>query len=470
MEYDHKSYISPLTWRYGSDEMKGIFSEVHKRKLLRRVWIALARAEMKAGIVTEEQVKELEAHKDDINIDRATEIENTIHHDLMAEIKTYAEECPLAGGIIHLGATSMDALDNADAVRFKEAMELIVKRLDDLIEAFREKAEFYRDTPTMAFTHIQPAEVTTIGYRLSQTIQDLNEDRKDAASFAADIKGKGMKGAVGTAASYGELLQCTGLSAMDLEKMVMDELGIKAFDAATQTYTRKQDLKMISILSSIAATLHRFSLDFRVLQSPPIGEFSEPFGKMQVGSSAMPFKRNPINSEKICSLSRIVEESYQAAWSNASLSILERTLDDSADRRIFIPEAFIALDEMLLTETKIIKGMQVHSAATKRLMDNYGIFASTEKLLMELGKHGADRQEMHEVIREESLKAWALVQEGKENPLKESLSEDKRIRSYLGKEEILKLLDASTYTGDASLRTDMVLNQIIKSPALKSAK
>lgn len=470
MEYDHKSYISPLTWRYGSDEMKGIFSEVHKRKLLRRVWIALARAEMKAGIVTEEQVKELEAHKDDINIDRATEIENTIHHDLMAEIKTYAEECPLAGGIIHLGATSMDALDNADAVRFKEAMELIVKRLDDLIEAFREKAELYRDTPTMAFTHIQPAEVTTIGYRLSQTIQDLNEDRKDADSFAADIKGKGMKGAVGTAASYGELLQGTGLSAMELEKMVMDELGIKAFDAATQTYTRKQDLKMISILSSIAATLHRFSLDFRVLQSPPIGEFSEPFGKMQVGSSAMPFKRNPINSEKICSLSRIVEESYQAAWSNASLSILERTLDDSADRRIFIPEAFIALDEMLLTETKIIKGMQVHSAATKRLMDNYGIFASTEKLLMELGKHGADRQEMHEVIREESLKAWALVQEGKENPLKESLSEDKRIRSYLGKEEILKLLDASTYTGDASLRTDMVLNQIIKSPALKSAK
>ena len=470
MEYDHKSYISPLTWRYGSDEMKGIFSEVHKRKLLRRVWIALARAEMKAGIVTEEQVKELEAHKDDINIDRATEIESTIHHDLMAEIKAYAEECPLAGGIIHLGATSMDALDNADAVRFKEAMELIVKRLDDLIEAFREKAELYRDTPTMAFTHIQPAEVTTIGYRLSQTIQDLNEDRKDAASFAADIKGKGMKGAVGTAASYGELLQGTGLSAMELEKMVMDELGIKAFDAATQTYTRKQDLKMISILSSIAATLHRFSLDFRVLQSPPIGEFSEPFGKMQVGSSAMPFKRNPINSEKICSLSRIVEESYQAAWSNASLSILERTLDDSADRRIFIPEAFIALDEMLLTETKIIKGMQVHSAATKRLMDNYGIFASTEKLLMELGKHGADRQEMHEVIREESLKAWALVQEGKENPLKESLSEDKRIRSYLGKEEILKLLDASTYTGDASLRTDMVLNQIIKSPALKSAK
>ena len=252
--------------------------------------------------------------------------------------------------------------------------------------------------------------------------------------------------------------------------MVMDELGIKAFDAATQTYTRKQDLKIISVLSSIAATLHRFSLDFRVLQSPPIGEFSEPFGKMQVGSSAMPFKRNPINSEKICSLSRIVEGSYQSAWNNASLSILERTLDDSANRRIFIPEAFIALDEMLLTETKIIKGMQVHSSATKRLMDSYGIFASTEKLLMELGKKGADRQEMHEVIRKESLKAWALVQEGKENPLKDNLSSDERILSYMTKDEILSLLDATSYTGDAAERTDMVIDQIIRRPALNSAK
>ena len=470
MDYTHDTFISPYTWRYGSSEMREVFSEVHKRKLLRRVWIALAKAEMRAGLVTESQLEELIAHKDDIDIDRATEIENTIHHDLMAEIKTYAEQCPKAGGIIHLGATSMDALDNADAVRFKEALELTIKRLDTLIDAFTEKAKEYRDTPTMAFTHIQPAEVTTIGYRLSQTLQDLGEDRDDALRLYRSIRGKGMKGAVGTAASYKELLSGTGVSSFELENMVMDELGIKAFDAATQTYTRKQDLKIISVLSSIAATLHRFSLDFRVLQSPPIGEFSEPFGKMQVGSSAMPFKRNPINSEKICSLSRIVEGSYQSAWNNASLSILERTLDDSANRRIFIPEAFIALDEMLLTETKIIKGMQVHSSATKRLMDSYGIFASTEKLLMELGKKGADRQEMHEVIREESLKAWALVQEGKENPLKDNLSSDERILSYMTKDEILSLLDATSYTGDAAERTDMVIDQIIRRPALNSAK
>ena len=460
MEYDHSTYISPLTWRYGSEEMKVIFSEEHKRKLLRRVWIALARAEMKAGLVTEEQVRELEAHKDDIDIDRATEIENTIHHDLMAEIRTYAEQCPKAGGIIHLGATSMDALDNADAVRFKEAMDVIIKRLDDLIDAASLKAREYRDTPTMAFTHIQPAEITTIGYRIAQTLQDLWEDREEAVHLHDRLRGKGMKGAVGTAASYSVLLKGTGVSAEELERMVMDELGIKAFDAATQTYTRKQDLRIIALLSSVAATLHRFSLDLRILQSPPIGEFSEPFGKKQVGSSAMPFKRNPINSEKICSLARIVESQYQAAWMNASTSILERTLDDSANRRIFIPEAFIALDEMLITELKIMNGMNIHSTATERLMSDYGIFAATERLLMELGRRGADRQEMHEVIREESLAAWQSVQEGRGNPLKENLAADSRIREYLSASEIESLLDARDYTGDAALRTDMVLERI----------
>ena len=471
MEYSHDTYISPLTWRYGSDEMKTIFSEVHKRKLLRRVWIALARAESKAGIVTEEQVRELESHKDDIDINRATEIENEIHHDLMAEIRTYAEQCPKAGGIIHLGATSMDALDNADAVRFKEALQLVAIRLADLIDVLAKRASEMKSVPTMAFTHIQPAEITTIGYRLSQTLQDLSDDADDLIGTIASIKGKGMKGAVGTAASYKVLLDGTGVSARELEKMVMDELGIKPFEAATQVYTRKQDLRIISALSSIAASLHRFSLDMRILQSPPIGEVSEPFGKKQVGSSAMPFKRNPINNEKICSLSRIVESAYQSAWNNASLMILERTLDDSANRRIFIPEAFIALDEMLITAKRIVSGMNFHSEATRRLMENYGIFASTERLLMELGRRGADRQAMHETIREESLKAWALVQIGKDNPLKDNLASDEEILKYLSKDEVLKLLDASDYTGDAAVRAEAVIeraeNQSIR---LKSAK
>ena len=457
--YNHNSYVSPLSWRYGSSEMKEIFSEVHKRKLLRRVWIALARAQEKAGIVTKEQVEELEAHKDDIDIEKATEIENVIHHDLMAEIKTYASQCPKGGGVIHLGATSMDALDNADAVRFLEALELTEKRLDDLLDAISEKAEEYKNVPTMAFTHIQPAEITTIGYRLSQTIQDLLDDREQLVFVKKSIRGKGMKGAVGTAASYKELLSESGISSIEMENMVMDELGIKAYDAATQIYSRKQDLRIIEALSSIACTLHKFSLDFRILQSPPIGEFSEPFGKMQVGSSAMPFKRNPINSEKIDSLSRIVENAYQSAWNNAATTVLERSLDDSANRRIFIPESFIALDEILITETKVVRGMSIHSTATSRLMSSYGVFASTERVLMELGKKGADRQKMHEVIREESLKAWVSVQEGKENPLKKALMENEEILSYLSKEEIEKYLDASGYTGDAEKRTEMVLER-----------
>ena len=460
--YDHSSYVSPLSWRYGSEEMKEIFSEVHKRKLLRRVWIALARAEEKAGVVSKEQVEELEAHKDDIDIEKATEIENVIHHDLMAEIMTYASQCPKAGGIIHLGATSMDALDNADAVRFTEALALTLKRLDDLVDALSEKAEAYKNVPTMAFTHIQPAEITTIGYRLSQTLQDLLDDREQLVFVKKNIRGKGMKGAVGTAASYKELVAESSISSIELENMVMEELGIKAYDAATQIYSRKQDLRIIEALSSIACTLHKFSLDFRILQSPPIGEFSEPFGKMQVGSSAMPFKRNPINSEKIDSLSRIVENAYQSAWNNAATTVLERSLDDSANRRIFIPESFIALDEMLITEIKVVKGMSIHSTATERLMSNYGVFASTERVLMELGKKGADRQKMHEVIREESLKAWVCVQEGKENPLKKALLDNSELLSYLSKEEIEKALDASEYTGDAEKRTEMVLERARK--------
>ena len=462
MEYNHNTFISPYTWRYGSEEMKGVFSEVHKRKLLRRVWIALASAEMKAGLVTKEQVKELIAHKDDIDIDRASEIEKDIKHDLMAEIKTYAEQCPKAGGIIHLGATSMDALDNADAIRYKEAIEIIEEKTKKLINALSQKALEYKDVPTMAFTHIQPAEITTIGYRLAQTVQDLSDDLDDLIYVKDRIKGKGFKGAVGTLASYSELLKGTGISAEQMEGWTMEELGIKAFTASTQIYTRKQDLRIIEVLSKIACTLSKFSLDFRILQSPPIGEFSEPFGKHQVGSSAMPFKRNPINSEKIDSLSRMVSSAYSTAWQNASMTILERSLDDSANRRIFMPESFIALDEMLITELRIVEAMNIHSTATKRLMDSYGIFSATERVLMEAGKRGADRQEMHEIIRELSLEAWQYVQSGKDNPLKEELAKDERILKYLKKEEILSLLDASSYIGEASMRTEKVCQDAMR--------
>ncbi len=459
MEYGHDTFISPFTWRYGSEKMRSIFSEEHKRKLLRRVWVALARSEMKAGLVSKEQVEELEARKDDIDIDRASEIESEIHHDLMAEIRTYAEQCPKAGGMIHLGATSMDILDNADAIRFKEALALIESKLTELIDLLCEKALEYSQVPTMAFTHIQPAEITTIGYRLAQTVQDLNDDRKDLRHLEQTFRGKGFKGAVGTMASYAELLKGTGITPSELERSAMEELEIVPFTATTQIYTRKQDLRMMENLSNIACSLHKFSQDFRILQSPPIGEFSEPFGKKQVGSSAMPFKRNPINSEKIDSLARIVASFHSAAWENAASTVLERSLDDSANRRIFIPEAFLALDEMLDTEVKIVKAMSIHSAATNRLMDSYGIFSATERLLMEAGRRGADRQEMHEVIREASIASWAMVQEGKANPLKDKLMADDRILRYFDRKEIEELLDASSYIGEAASRTEIVCRE-----------
>lgn len=457
--YDHSTFISPFTWRYGSEAMKEIYSEKHKRILLRTIWVSLAKAQAKAGLVTEEQIKELEANRLNIDIDRATEIENEIHHDLMAEIKTYAEQCPKAGAVIHMGATSMDILDNMDAYRTKESLALVIEQTKLLISEFTNKMEEYKALPCMAFTHIQPAEITTVGYRFSQTAQDLLSDFEALTITYNNIKGKGFKGAVGTGASYKELLEGTGVSAIEMEAMVMDDLNLTAFDAATQVYTRKQDLAVIASLSSLCATLSRFALDFRILQSPPIGEWSEPFGKKQVGSSAMPFKRNPINCEKTDSLCRFVSSQYSTAWQNATSMILERTLDDSANRRIMLPEAFLATDEILKTITKVVNGMKVHKQAIAKSMNNYGLFSATERLLMEMGKRGANRQEMHEVIREESLKAWEIVQNGERNPLKETLSQDERILKYLTKEEVITLLDASDYIGDAAIRTQRVIDK-----------
>ncbi len=458
--FTHDTYLSPFSWRYGSQQMRTVFSEEHKRKLLRRIWVALAKAQAQANLVSAEQLDELVANQDTIDIERASEIEAEIGHDLMAEIKTYAEQCPKGGAVIHLGATSMDILDNMDAMRLKEALNLVIIQVKALLAVFITHMEAYADQPCMAFTHIQPAEPTTVGYRLAQTAQDLNEDLQDLIRVHASIRGKGMKGAVGTSASYTELLRGTGITASQLEAMVMQDLGLEAYTAATQVYTRKQDLRIGQALSSLCATLYKFFIDFRLLQSPPIGEWSEPFGSKQVGSSAMPFKRNPINSEKIDSLCRFVEAQESVLWQNAASTLLERTLDDSANRRLVLPELFLSVDEILSTAIKVVHGMQVHRAGIERNLASYGIFAASERLLMELGKNGANRQEMHELIREHSLCAWAEVQAGKPNTLKQMLCEDATIRAYLQKEAIEALLDANQYIGDSPERTRKVIEEI----------
>jgi adenylosuccinate lyase len=453
LSYDHNSYLSPLTWRYGSEAMRRVWSEVEKRRLLRRFWVALAEAQAEVGLVTAEQVADLRAHQEQIDIARATAIEAEIRHDLMAEIRTFAEQSPVGGGIIHLGATSMDALDNVDALRLQRALDLIVAELQQLLLALVARMETEATTPTMAFTHIQPAEPTTIGYRLAQYAQDLWEDWRELRRVCAAIRGKGLKGAVGTSASYTELLAGSGWTPRQLEDRVMEKLGLRAYEVAAQTYPRKQDLTVMSAVANLGATLHKFAFDLRILQSPPIGEWSEPFGEKQVGSSAMPFKRNPIVAENIDSLTRLVAALPRVAWDNAALSLLERTLDDSANRRLFLPEAFLLMDEALVRSRKLVEGMQFWPGPVARNLAAYGIFAATERVLMAAVKAGGDRQAMHEVIREHSMAAWAAVQAGEANPLAERLAQEGRLLAHLPPDRIAELLDATHHVGDAPERT-----------------
>lgn len=451
--YSHESYISPLTWRYGGQAMRTLWSEVEKRRLLRRFWVALAEAQAIAGLVTPEQVDDLRAHQDDVDIGRAAEIEKEIHHDLMAEIRTYAEQCPVGGSIIHLGATSMDALDNVDAVRLQRSLDLILAELGKVLVALAERMEQEADTPTMAFTHIQPAEPTTVGYRLAQYAQDFLADWQELGRVRAAVRGKGLKGAVGTSASYSALLEGTSWGARQLEEHVMASLGLQAYEVATQTYPRKQDLVVVQGLANLAASLHKFAFDLRLLQSPPIGEWSEPFGEKQVGSSAMPFKRNPIVAENVDSLTRLVAALPRVAWDNAALSLLERTLDDSANRRLMLPEAFLLVDEALTRTLRLVEGLRVWSAAVARNLRDYGVFAATERVLMAAVKAGGDRQELHEVIREHSMRAWAAVQEGEPNPLAASLAQDARLTQWVSPDALPGLLDATGHVGDAPERT-----------------
>ena len=461
--FDHETYLSPLTWRYGSAEMRRVWSEAEKRRLLRRFWVALAEAQHAAGLVTAEQVADLRAHQDQIDIARAAEIEREIRHDLMAEIKTFAEQSPVGGPIIHLGATSMDVLDNVDALRLRAALDLVIGKLQNVLKSLAARIDDTADMPAIAFTHIQPAEPTTVGYRLAQYGQDLLADLGELRRVRDNVRGKGLKGAVGTSASYTQLLDGTGWTARQLEDKVMSTLGIEAFTAATQTYPRKQDWFIVNALAGLGASVHKFAFDLRILQSPPFGEWSEPFGKHQVGSSAMPFKRNPIAAENVDSLSRVLAALPRPAWDNAALSLLERTLDDSANRRLFLAEAFLVTDEVLGQMQKLVDGLTIWPGPTARNLRDYGIFAATERLLMEAVKAGGDRQELHEVIREQSLTAWAALQAGMPNPLMDNLLADERLMSLVDPVTARRLLDASDYVGDAPARAREVVGMIIQS-------
>jgi adenylosuccinate lyase len=346
--------------------------------------------------------------------------------------------------------------DNADVLRVRESLDLLVEQLSALLADLADHIEARADQACMAFTHLQPAEPTTVGYRLAVYGQDLLEDLHELGRVREHILGKGIKGAVGTSAAYAQLLRGTGMTPAELEARVMAALGLEAFPVATQVYPRKQDYRVLTVLAGLAASLYRFAFDLRVLQSPPIGEWSEPFDAQQVGSSAMPFKRNPVNAENLDSLARYVATLPRVAWDNAAHSLLERTLDDSANRRLILPGAFLASEELVRRAHRILRDLNIYDVAIARNLRTYGTFAATEQLLMELARAGADRQAMHEVIRGHAMAAWDAVQQGGPNPLAGRLAADAEVLRYLPTERVRALLDASDYVGDAPERARQV--------------
>jgi adenylosuccinate lyase len=438
--------------------MRSLWSENNKRRLWRTIWVVLAQVQSEFGLFSSELVSELASHADEIDVEAAIEIESQIHHDLMAELKVFAAQCPDAGGILHMGATSMDIEDNADAIRLLSAMDLILVKLGELLLAFADRIEETVNIPVIAFTHLQPAEPTTLGYRFAFHAQDILEDWQNLKQIRDSIRGKGFKGAVGTGAAFGELVAMGQLD--QFENRLSEILDLKFFPITHQTYPRKQDLSILNALSALGASLYKFAFDLRILQSPPVGELNEPFAKHQVGSSAMPFKRNPINAEKIDSLARQLSLYPQVAWQNAANSLLERTLDDSANRRTILPESFLITDEILKVSLKLIRGLNVNQEAIKRNLETYAPFAMTERIMMLAGKKGADRQEIHELLRQHALIAWQAVHQGQPNPLIQNLQKEPVLQKWISPEEIQQLSELDTYVGFAKERTKSLVEEI----------
>lgn len=457
---DFSTYLSPFTWRYGSNEMRYIWSEENKRKLWRKIWVELARAQYKEKLLTKKELDDLIKYQNHIDIQKAHDIEKEIHHDLMAEIKTYASFAKIGGGKIHLGATSMDIEDNADALRIQMSLDIIEKKLINLLKELSKKIDEYKYLPCMGYTHLQAAEPITLGYRFAFYAQDVLLDLELLHFVKKATKGKGLKGAVGTSASYEKLIG--DKKAYEMEQEIMEKLGISSVLIANQTAPRKLESFVSYMLSSIAQTLYKFAFDVRVLQSPGYSELAEPFGKKQVGSSAMPFKRNPRKSEQICSLTRFVIHLSTLPIDNAAHMLLERTLDDSANRRIFLPELFLAIDDTLSSTSSIVSSLVINKKQIEKNLNIHGPFSATENILMEAVKKGASRQDLHDVLRDNALKAYAHIQETGENNLELLLVKDARITRYITPATISRLLDPKTHVGLSSKRCNDILKKIQK--------
>ncbi len=457
---DYSTFQSPFSWRYGSDQMRQIFSEENKFLIWRKIWVEMARVQNKYGLVSKKELDDLKKNQSNIEINRILEIEKDTKHDTVAAIKEFSEKAKVGGGKIHLGGTSMDIVDNTDSIRTREALQLTEQNVKKLLVVFAQRITELADQPTLAYTHLQAAEPTTIGYRLSMYAQDLLVDFEQLQFVKQTIKAKGFKGAVGTSASYTKLLG--EKESLTFEQEVMQNLGISPVLIAGQTSPRKFDILVAQLLSSFAQTLHKFAFDLRVLQSAGFGEWVEPFGKKQVGSSAMPFKKNPVKSEQICSLARLVMSLERNAWDNAALSLLERTIDDSANKRSYLPEMFLAIDEILVSAQKVVQDFTLNKTRVKQNLEKFAPFAATEEVIIQAVKKGADRQQMHEVIRDHAINSWEKIQNGEENSLAKNLINDVYISQYLSEKEIEKSLQVTSHLGTAVQRAKKLVKEIHK--------
>jgi adenylosuccinate lyase len=454
---DYTNYASPFSWRYGRAELRALFSEDARRRLWRAAWVAMAQAQRDSGLVSAAEVADLQAHAGEIDIPAALAIEREIHHDLMAEIRVFASQAKIGGGKIHLGATSMDIEDTVETYRVRIALAAIGASLRDLLQTFALKVRAYADLPCMAFTHLQPAEPTTLGYRLAMYAQDLLVDEAALRFAFENFTAKGIRGAVGTSASYERLTP--GASAQ-IEQSVLEAFGLPARDVSTQTYPRKLDYLLLSTLAGLGASLSKFAADVRILSSPGFGEVAEPFGASQVGSSAMPFKRNPILCERIDSLARLLPGYADVAWQNAASNYLERTLDDSANRRTILPEALLCADELLALASKVLEGLRVDERRIAQNLRTYGPFSGTESVMMEAVRGGADRQDAHERLRGAAMQAWDALARGEANPLATTIANDPVLSGGRSAEQVAALLDPTTHVGTAPQRARALADRI----------
>ena len=461
-------YTSPLSERYASKEMQYIFSQDMKFRTWRRLWIALAETEKELGLnITQEQIDELKAHVDDINYDVAKAREKEVRHDVMSHVYAYGVQCPKAKGIIHLGATSCYVGDNTDIIVMTEALKLVQKKLVNVIAELSKFADKYKDQPTLAFTHFQPAQPTTVGKRATLWTQEFMMDLEDLEYVLGTIKLLGSKGTTGTQASFLELFEGDQETIDKIDPMIAAKMGFKeCYPVSGQTYSRKVDTRVVNVLAGIAASAHKMSNDIRLLQH--LKEVEEPFEKSQIGSSAMAYKRNPMRSERIASLSRYVMVDALNPAITSATQWFERTLDDSANKRLSVPEGFLAIDGILDLCLNVVDGLVVYPKVIEKHMMAELPFMATENIMMDAVKAGGDRQELHERIRELSMEAGKTVKvEGKDNNLLELIAADPAFNLSL--EDLQRSMDPKKYIGRAKEQTERFVNTVVQ-PILDSHK